>query len=123
MFNHLPPSSHEWQNYQSNSSGVRRLNRGSCCTPKFSLSFYKGSPWIPGLLPSSFQALNCKFTKKITHKGKMVIYTLRSQTLTFGSKSNLKNHIFIKTCWNIKFVSSRKFKSQILPWKRQILNT
>ena len=41
MSNHLPPSSHEWQICQSNSSGLRRLNRGSCCTPKFALSFLK----------------------------------------------------------------------------------
>ena len=34
VFNHLPPSSHEWRTHQSNSSGLRRLNRGSCCTPK-----------------------------------------------------------------------------------------
>ena len=41
MFNHLPPSSHECRIRQSNSSGLRRLNRGSCCTPKFALSFLK----------------------------------------------------------------------------------
>ena len=64
-----------------------------CCTPKFALSFHKGSPWIPSLLLSSFQALNYKFSKKITHKGKMVICTLKSQTLTFGSKSSFKDHI------------------------------
>ena len=42
--NHLLPSSREQQNCQSNSSGSRRLNRGSCCTPKFSLSFYQYFP-------------------------------------------------------------------------------
>ena len=39
VFNHLPPLDHERQTSQSTSSGLRRLNRGSCCTPKFSLSF------------------------------------------------------------------------------------
>ena len=37
--NPLLPSSHERQTRQSNSLGSRRLNRGSCCTPKFSLPF------------------------------------------------------------------------------------
>ena len=37
--NLLLPSSHERKTRQSNFSGSRRLNRGSCCTPKFSLSF------------------------------------------------------------------------------------
>ena len=41
--NHLLPSSRERQTRQSNSSGSRRLNRGSCCTPKFFLSFYQDS--------------------------------------------------------------------------------
>ena len=39
--NPLLPLSHERQTRQSNSSGSRRLNRGSCCTPKFALSFIK----------------------------------------------------------------------------------
>ena len=39
--NHLLPSSHGRQTRQSNSSGSRRLNRSSCCTPKFSLSFHQ----------------------------------------------------------------------------------
>ena len=42
--NHLLPSSHERQTRQSNSLGSRRLNRGSCFTPKFSLSFYQYFP-------------------------------------------------------------------------------
>ena len=37
--NHLLPSSRKRQNCQSNSSGSSRLNRGNCCTPKFSLPF------------------------------------------------------------------------------------
>ena len=37
--NLLLPSRRERQTCQSNSSGARRLNRGNCCTPKFSLSF------------------------------------------------------------------------------------
>ena len=37
--NHLLPSSRKRKNCQSNSSGSRRLNRGSCCTPKFALLF------------------------------------------------------------------------------------
>ena len=41
VFNHLSPSSHERRIRQSHSSGSRRLNRGSCCTPKFALSFLK----------------------------------------------------------------------------------
>ena len=41
VFNHLPPSSHEWRARQSNSSGLRKLIRGNCCTPKFALSFLK----------------------------------------------------------------------------------
>ena len=40
VFNHLPPSDHKMQTIQSTSSGLRRLNRGSCCTPKFSLSYF-----------------------------------------------------------------------------------
>ena len=39
MFNHLPPSDHERHASQSTSSGLRRLNRGNCCTPKFSLPY------------------------------------------------------------------------------------
>ena len=39
--NHLLPSSRERQNCQSNSSGLRILNRGNCCTPKFSLPFFQ----------------------------------------------------------------------------------
>ena len=38
VFNHLPPSDYERRTSQSKSSGLRRLNRGSCCTPKFALS-------------------------------------------------------------------------------------
>ena len=41
VFNHLLPSGHERQAYQSNPSGTRRLNRGNCYTPKFSLLFLK----------------------------------------------------------------------------------
>ena len=41
VFNHLAPSDHERQTSQSTSSSLRRLNKGSCCTPKFSLSFLK----------------------------------------------------------------------------------
>ena len=37
--NLLLPSSRERQTCQSKSSGSRRLNRGNCCTQKFSLSF------------------------------------------------------------------------------------
>ena len=40
VFNHLPPSDHERHASQSTSSGLRRLNRGNCCTPKCSLSFH-----------------------------------------------------------------------------------
>ena len=39
MFNHLPPSDHERHASQSTSSGLRRLNRGNFCTPKFSLPY------------------------------------------------------------------------------------
>ena len=39
VFNHLPPSDYERQASLSISSGLRRLNRGSCCTPKFALPF------------------------------------------------------------------------------------
>ena len=39
MFNHLPPSDYERHVSQSASSGVRRLNRGNCCTPKFALPY------------------------------------------------------------------------------------
>ena len=50
--NLLLPSSHERQTCQSNSSGSRRLNRGNCCTPKFSLpfpiDFSSQSPWRSG---------------------------------------------------------------------------
>ena len=50
MFNHLPPSDHERHASQSTSSGLRRLNRGNCCTPKFSLPyssrFVKNHPQI-----------------------------------------------------------------------------
>ena len=38
MFNPPPPSGHEWRLRLSNSSGWRRLNRGSCCTLKFALT-------------------------------------------------------------------------------------
>src|SRR3954464_4510956 len=37
VFNPLLPSDHDWQTCQSTSSGLRRLNRGSCHTPKFAL--------------------------------------------------------------------------------------
>ena len=40
VFNHLPPSNYERQTSQSTSAGLRRLNRGSCCTPKFVLSYF-----------------------------------------------------------------------------------
>ena len=93
VFNHLPPSDHKRQTSQSTSSDLRRLNRGNCCTLKFSLSFLKGSYWILGFSSIQFQALNYKFSKKVIHKGKMVICILKSQTLTFGSKSSFKNHI------------------------------
>ena len=39
MFNHLPPSDYERHVSQSTSSGLRRLNRGNCCTPKFALPY------------------------------------------------------------------------------------
>src|ERR1043165_7670132 len=41
VFNHLLPSGHERQACQSNPSSTRRLNRGSCHTPKFSLLLLK----------------------------------------------------------------------------------
>ena len=40
VFNHLRPSDHKRPTSQSTSSSLRRLNRGSCCTPKFSLSYF-----------------------------------------------------------------------------------
>ena len=40
VFNHLPPSDHERLASQPTSSGLRRLNRGNCCTPKFSLPYF-----------------------------------------------------------------------------------
>src|ERR1043165_724788 len=43
VFNHLLPPGHERQACQSNPSSTRRLNRGSCHTPKFSLLFLKTS--------------------------------------------------------------------------------
>ena len=39
MFNHLPPSDYERHASQSTSSGLRRLNKGNCCTPKFALPY------------------------------------------------------------------------------------
>ena len=39
MFNHLPHSDHERHARQSTSSGLRRLNRGNCCTQKISLPY------------------------------------------------------------------------------------
>src|ERR1051325_5340897 len=41
VFNHLLPPGHERQACQSNPSSTRRLNRGSCHTPKFALLFLK----------------------------------------------------------------------------------
>src|SRR4051812_36943736 len=35
VFNHLPPSDTDWRTNHSTSSSVRKLNRGSCHTPKF----------------------------------------------------------------------------------------
>ena len=35
-----------------------------CCTPKFSLSFLKESPWILKLASIQFQALSCNFPRK-----------------------------------------------------------
>src|ERR1044072_5131939 len=43
VFNHLLPPGHERQAYQSNPSSTRRLNMGSCHTPKFALLFLKTS--------------------------------------------------------------------------------
>ena len=37
--NHLTHSDHERHASQSTSSGLRRLNRGNCCTPKFALPY------------------------------------------------------------------------------------
>ena len=39
MFNHLLPSDYERHVSQSASSGLRRLNRGNCYTPKFALPY------------------------------------------------------------------------------------
>src|ERR1051325_8448095 len=41
VFNHLLLSGHERQACQSNPSSTRRLNRGNCYTPKFSLPLLK----------------------------------------------------------------------------------
>src|SRR4051812_23509888 len=41
VFNPLPPSDSDWHTSQSTSSGLRRLNRGSCHTPKFAHIFKK----------------------------------------------------------------------------------
>src|ERR1044072_3312346 len=41
VFNHLLPPGHERQACQSNPSSTRRLNRGSCHTPKFALHLLK----------------------------------------------------------------------------------
>src|ERR1044072_6427380 len=43
VFNHLLPPGHERRACQSNPSSTRKLNRGSCHTPKFSLLFLKTS--------------------------------------------------------------------------------
>ena len=110
MFNHLPPSSHEWQIYQSNSPSVIRLNRGSCCTPKFALSFLKESPWIlkfafiksPGLELSIFPSK--PFTRENGH-----LHNKKSD-FDFWIKIKSQKSYFIKTYWNMKFVSSRNSK-------------
>src|SRR3954470_10381860 len=39
MFNHLLPLDHDRQTCLSDSSGLRRLNRGSCHTQKFALLY------------------------------------------------------------------------------------
>ena len=41
VFNHLLPSGHKRQAYQSYPSGTRRLNRGNCHAPKFALLLLK----------------------------------------------------------------------------------
>src|ERR1044072_5522458 len=41
VFNQLLPSGHERKAYQSNPSGTRRLNKGNCYNPKFSLLLLK----------------------------------------------------------------------------------
>src|ERR1044072_9950894 len=41
VFNHLLPPDHERQTCQSSPSSTRRLNRGSCHTPKFALLLLK----------------------------------------------------------------------------------
>src|ERR1043165_8137147 len=41
VFNHLLLAGHERQACQSNPSSTRRLNRGSCHTPKFALLLFK----------------------------------------------------------------------------------
>ena len=61
------------------------------------------------------QALNYKISQKVIHKGKMVIYILKSQTLTSGSKSTFKNHISSRH--EVCFI--RKIVRQDSCWKSQ----
>ena len=74
VFNHLSPSSHEWQTRQSNSSGFRILNRGSCCTPKFSLLFLKAFPKMIIKIQactSTIGFFSIKLKRKLLKKGKI----------------------------------------------------
>ena len=100
----------------------KNIEQGKLLYPKICPLISQGITLDPQV---SFQALNYKFSKKITHKGKMVIYILKSQTLTFGLKKVKfqKKSYFIKTCWNMKFVSSRSPKVKFYFGKVKFLNT
>ena len=90
----------------------------SCCIPKFSLSFHKGSTWTLRFATIQFQAMNYKFSKKAIHKGKMVSCPLKSLTLTFGSKSIFKNHSssILVEVWSLFHQEIQKSK---LLWRSQ----
>ena len=83
--NPLLPSSRERQTCQSNSSGSRRLNRGNCCTPKFSLQY--SSRFIKNHLQNSPRVAQCKGLLNSQNQG--FDYDKENE----GSKGPIKSHM------------------------------
>ena len=81
-----------------------------CCTPKFSLSFLKESPWILKFSLIQFQALNYQFFQANHSQGQNGHLHAEKSNFDFWTKTKFQESYFIKTCWNMKFVSSKSSK-------------
>ena len=104
MFNHLPASDYERHGGQSASSGLRRLNRGNCCTPKFAL------PYSPR---------NCQIKSQSSPRvaQSKISYTVKTRVCVLIKKmkfSKVQSSLICLQIWSSILISSFKtFSSKL----------